>query len=147
MPNQQNYSNHTRWFPLFHFVVMPLLLLNFLDHLVRIFTNVGDERYEQIGWTVLGLTLILLALAARLMALTVQDRVIRLEEKLRYAGVLTPDLNARCNSLTKGQVIALRFAPDDELSNLIERTLNGEFSRTKEIKLAIKNWREDNLRA
>jgi len=147
MPKQQNYSNHTRWFPLFHFVVMPLLLLNFLDHLVRIFTNVGYERYEQVGWTVLGLTLILLALAARLMALTVQDRVIRLEEKLRYAGVLTPELNARCNSLTKGQIIALRFAPDDELTALVERTLNGEFPDTKSIKMAVKSWRADDLRA
>ena len=99
MPTEQNYSNHTRWYPLFHFVVMPLLLLNFLDHLVRIFTNTGDARYDQIGWTVLGLTLMLLALSARLMALTVQDRVIRLEERLRYAGLLSPELNARCGGL------------------------------------------------
>jgi len=147
MPKQQNFSNHTRWFPLFHFVVMPLLLLNFLDHLVRIFTNIGYERYEQIGWTVLGLTLILLALAARLMALTVQDRVIQLEEKLRYAGLLTPELNTRCNSLTKGQIVALRFAPDDELTALVERTLNGEFPDTKSIKMAVKSWRADDLRA
>lgn len=62
---EQNYSNHTRWFPLFHFVVVPLLLLNFLDHLVRIFTNTGNERIEQIFWTIFGLTLILLALSAR----------------------------------------------------------------------------------
>jgi hypothetical protein len=144
---EQNYSNHTRWFPLFHFVVMPLLLLNFLDHLVRIFTNTGYERGEQIFWAVFGLTLILLALSTRLMALKVQDRVIRLEERLRYAGVLTPELNARCGSLTNDQIVALRFASDDELAGLVECALNGEFAKTKDIKLAIKNWRADHLRA
>jgi hypothetical protein len=147
MPNEQNYSNHTRWFPLFHFVVMPLLLLNFLDHLVRIFTNAGDARIEQIFWTVLGLTLILMALAARLMALKVQDRIIRLEERLRYANVLPPELNARCDKLTEAQMIALRFASDDELADLVERTLKGEFAVPKNIKLAVKSWRADNLRA
>jgi hypothetical protein len=148
MPKQQSYSNHTRWFPLFHFVVMPLLLLNFLDHLVRIFTATNwDLRLEQIMWTILSITLILMALAARLMALTVQDRVIRLEEKLRYAGLLTPELNTRCDSLTKSQIIALRFASDDELGSLIERTLNGEFPDTKSIKMAVQNWRADDLRA
>ena len=147
MAVEQNYSNHTRWYPLFHFVVMPLLLLNFLDHLVRIFTNAGDARFDQVGWTVLGLTLILLALAARLMILTVQDRVIQLEERLRYAGLLSPELNARCSGLTRGQIIALRFAHDDELSGLVERTLNGDFATTKDIKLAVKNWRADDLRA
>jgi len=147
MPAEQNYSNHTRWYPLFHFVVMPLLLLNFLDHLVRIFTNTGFERYEQIGWTVLGLTLILMALAARLMALTVQDRVIQLEEKLRYAGILSPELNARSSGLTRQHIIALRFASDEELPDLIEQALAGRFSGTKQIKQAVKNWRADDLRA
>ena len=147
MATEQTYANHTRWYPLFHFVVMPLLLLNFLDHLVRIFTNTGDARYDQIGWTVLGLTLILLALAARLMALTVQDRVIRLEERLRYAGVLSSELNARCGGLSKSQIIALRFASDEELADLVERALNGEFAAPKNIKLAVKTWRADDLRA
>jgi hypothetical protein len=147
MATEQNYSNHTRWYPLFHFVVIPLLLLNFLDHLVRIFTNTGGARYDQVGWTVLGLTLILLALASRLQILTVQDRVIRLEEKLRYAGVLSPELNARCSGLTKSQVIALRFASDDELPDLVERALGGQFAGTKDIKQAVKTWRADDLRA
>ncbi|MFL6374772.1 MAG: DUF6526 family protein [Pyrinomonadaceae bacterium] len=148
MPNEQNYSNHTRWYPLFHFVVVPLLLLNLIDHVVRIFTaTTWDLRLDQIMWTIFSITLILLALAARLMVLTVQDRVIRLEEKLRYAGVLTPELNTRCSSLTKGQIVALRFAPDDELAGLVERTLNGEFTGTKDLKLAIKTWRADHLRA
>jgi len=148
MPNEQNYSNHARWYPLFHFVVMPLLALNLLDHVVRIFTaHNGDERWDQIFWTIMSVTLILLALAARLQVLTVQDRLIRLEERLRYAGLLSPEINAHCGSLTKGQIIALRFAPDDELPSLVERTLKGEFADTKSIKAAVKNWRADDLRA
>jgi len=148
MPNEQNYSNHARWYPLFHFVVMPLLALNLLDHVVRIFTaHNGDERWDQIFWTIMSVTLILLALAARLQVLTVQDRLIRLEERLRYAGLLSPEINARCGSLTKGQIIALRFAPDDELPSLVERTLKGEFADTKSVKAAVKNWRADDLRA
>ena len=148
MAAEQNYSNHTRWYPLFHFVVMPLLLLNLIEHIVRIFTAADNSaRLEQIFWSVFSFTLILLALATRLMVLTVQDRVIRLEEKLRYAGVLSAEMNGRCGSLTNGQIVALRFASDDELAGLVERALNGEFAKTKDIKLAIKTWRADHLRA
>lgn len=148
MADTQNYSNHTRWYPLFHFVVVPLLVLNFLEHLVRIFTATDNSgRLEQVFWTIFSITLILLALAARLMVLTVQDRLIRLEERLRYAGVLPPELNARFGELSKHQMIALRFASDDELADLVERTLNGEFAAPKQIKLAVKNWRADHMRA
>ena len=147
MADQQNYSNHTRWFPLFHFVVMPLLLLNFLDHVVRIFTNTGSERWEQAFWAVFSIVLILLALSARLMAIKVQDRIIRLEERLRYHRLLGSDLAAKAEDLPVGQIIALRFASDAELSGLVERTLNGEFAKPRDIKLAIQNWRGDYLRA
>ena len=146
MPEQQNYSNHARWYPLFHFVVMPLLALNFLEHAVRIFTNTGSERVEQAFWTVFSLALVLLGLTSRLMALKAQDRVIRLEERLRYRDVLSADLAAKASELRVGQIIALRFASDGELAGLVERTLNGEFATTKEIKLAIKDWRGDYLR-
>jgi hypothetical protein len=143
MSEEQSYSKHTRWYPLFHFVVVPLLVLNFLEHAVRIFTNTGTERTEQIFWTILSITLILLALSARLMALKAQDRVIRLEERLRCAQLLPPDTANRANGLTPSQLIALRFASDEELAALVERTLNGEFASTKEIKQAIRTWRPD----
>ena len=146
MADQQNYSNHTRWYPLFHFVLIPLLVLNLLDHVVRIFTNAGAERWDQVFWSVFSLVLILLALAARLMAMTVQDRVIRLEERLRYREILSPELAVRASELPVSQIIALRFASDAELAELVERTLNGEFAKPKEIKLAIKDWRGDHLR-
>jgi hypothetical protein len=144
MPEQQTYSNHTRWFPLFHFVVMPLLLLNLIDHVVRIFTAPNsDVRREQIFWTIFSVTLILLAIASRLMALKAQDRVIRLEERLRHQQLLSDELLAKATGLTVGQIISLRFASDAELPGLVERTLNGEFAKNKEIKMAIKEWRPD----
>lgn len=81
------------------------------------------------------------------MALAVQNRVIRLEERLRYAGVLPPELHGRSGELTLGQIIALRFASDEELADLVDRTLNGEFKSPKHIKQAVKTWRGDHLRA
>lgn len=143
MPEQQNYSNHTRWYPLFHFVVQPLLALNFLSHLIRF---IMEPSWALLFWTLLSATLILLAIAARLMALKAQDRLIRLEETLRYREVLSPEMAARAKALTLGQIIALRFASDEELPALVERTLNGAFARTRDIKKAIKNWRADHVR-
>ena len=143
MPAEQNYSNHTRWYPLFHFVVVPLLAINFLSHLVRFLMA---PSWSLFFWVLLSVTLILLALSARLMALKAQDRLIRLEERLRYQQLLTADLLAKANALTPGQMIALRFASDQELPELVERTLTGEFAKSKEIKMAIKNWRADHHR-
>jgi hypothetical protein len=147
MPAEQTYSNHTRWYPLFHFVVVPLLVINLIDHLVRIFTAPnGDARLEQIMWTIFSITLILLALSARLMALKAQDRVIRLEERLRHQQLLNDQLLARASGLSTGQIIALRFASDEELPSLVETTLNGQFATGKDIKMAIKTWRADDHR-
>lgn len=145
---EQNYSNHTRWFPLFHFVVVPLLALNFLCHLVRLLLAEPHSGRKTLAyWTLLSFVFILMVLAARLQALTVQNRLIRLEEKLRYKSILSPELAAKAESLSLGQIIALRFASDAELPGLVERTLNGEFAKTKDIKMAIKDWQADYVRA
>jgi len=69
--------------------------------------------------------------------------VIRLEEKLRYRELLANELAAQVSEISLGQLVALRFAPDEELSELLTRTSRGEFAAPKEIKLAIKNWRGD----
>ena len=148
MADQQTYANHTRWYPLFHFVLVPLLALNFLSHLVRLFmAEPYSGRKALAFWVLFSLALILLGTAARLMALKVQDRVIRLEERLRYRELLSPDVAAKASDLPVSQIIALRFASDAELPGLVERTLNGEFAKPKEIKMAIKDWRADYLRA
>lgn len=141
---EQNYSNHTRWFPLFHFVVMPLLILNFLSHLVRFFMT---PDWSLAFWTLLSITLILLALAARLMVLKVQDRLIRLEERLRYRELLPADLVSRASDLSVGHMIALRFASDSELAELVRRACDRELATPKEIKRTVKNWRADYHRA
>ena len=147
MADTQNYSNHTRWYPLFHFVVVPLLLLNFLSHLVRLFLAPPESGRKILAfWVLLSVVLILMALASRLMALKAQDRTIRLEERLRYKELLSPELAAKASDLPVDQIIALRFASDGELPGLVERTLNGEFAKTKEIKMAIKDWRGDHHR-
>ncbi len=147
MAETQNYSNHTRWFPLFHFVVVPLLLLNLLEHLVRIYLNTGAERWEQAYWALFSVVLILLAGVARLMAVKVQDRVIRLEERLRYRELLSAETAAKASELPVEQIVALRFASDGELNDLVNQVLDGKLTTQKEIKMAIKNWRGDYLRA
>ncbi len=143
MAEQQTYANHTRYFPLFHFVVIPLLLLNLIYQAVRLYQ---EPSWDRGIWVVLCVVFILIALVARLMALKVQDRVIRLEERLRYHRLLGSDLAGKSENLAVGQIIALRFASDEELPGLVERTLNGEFASPKDIKLAIQSWRGDHLR-
>ena len=143
MPEEQSYSKHTRWYPLFHFVVVPIFVLNFLFQVFRLYQEPGLDRGV---WVVVCMGFILLALAARLRALKAQDRVIRLEERLRCAQLLPPGTASKANGLTASQLIALRFASDEEFGSLVERTLNGEFSTSKQIKQAIKVWRPDHHR-
>ena len=143
MPPEQNYKNHVRWFPLFHFVVVPLLLLCFTYLIVRFFQEPGPDRGM---WVVLALALILMNFAARLQALKAQDRVIRLEERLRYREMLSPEIAANAQNLPAGKMISLRFASDGELAELITRVIDGKVSTAKEIKMAIREWRADHLR-
>ncbi len=143
MSEKQTYANHTRWYPLVHFVITPLLIINLIWAIVCV---VREFDWYRVQYLLLSITLVLMSLASRLQALKAQDRVIRLEERLRYKELLSPELAAKASDLRTGQIIALRFASDAELAGLVERTINGEFATTKEIKLAIKNWRGDYLR-
>lgn len=143
MPTTQNYKNHIRWYPLVHFILSPLLTINLIWQSVRLYQESSWDRGESV---LLAAALIILSVAARLQALAAQDRVIRLEERLRYSMILSAGLAARAAELPTKQMIALRFAGDDELPKLVERTLGGEFKTNKEIKLAIRNWRGDYLR-
>ncbi len=143
MADTQNYSNHVRWYPLFHFVTIPLLILNFLYQAVRLYQ---EPSWDRGVWVVLGIVFILMALTGRLQALKAQDRLIRLEERLRYKEVLAPDLVQRAANLPTEKIIALRFASDQELPDLVTQVLEGKLTTSKEIKTAIKNWRGDYLR-
>ena len=140
----QTYKNHIRFQPAFHFFVMPVLLVNFVNqvrHLVQM-PSLGT------GWgAVLGAALLMLALMARVMAVTVQDRVIRLEMRLRLQQILPADLKAKINDLTPRQLVCLRFACDEEMPELMREVLGGTLTSQKSIKMRVKNWQGDFLRA
>ena len=139
----QNFANHTRWHPLFHFFVLPVMLINSIWSVVMFVEAPGKNSA---WWVVVSLALALLTFFTRTNSLKVQDRVIRLEERLRYQQLLSPALAQRAGELTPSQVVALRFAGDDELEELVTAVMAGKFATSKDIKQAIKNWRSDNFR-
>lgn len=143
MVETQNYDNHVRWYPLVHFIISPLLLLNIIWQSVKLYQETNFDRAENL---LMAFVFLLISLAARLQALKAQDRIIRLEERLRYKEILPAELVEKAESLSLTQILALRFASDNELPELVQRTLNGEFKDGKEIKMAVKNWRGDYLR-
>ena len=143
MPNKQSFENHVRWHPPFHFVLFPILALNLIFAIVRL---VQDYNVDRIAYLVVAAALIMLALIARVYGLKVQDRVIRLEEELRYRRLLPEESADRAIALPMNRIIALRFADDAELPALVERTLADEFEKPIDIKRAIKTWRADDLR-
>lgn len=140
----QNYQNHIRWFPLFHFVAMPITLFSFLNELRHLWMNPG--RSTAFG-AVVAFGILASVFAARLMALKVQDRVIRLEMHLRMPALLPADLQARMHELTPAQLVSLRFAGDQELADLVRQVLDGKLTKPSDIKRAIKHWKGDYLRA
>ena len=140
----QTYKTHVRWFPPFHFFVAPVFLIN-------VFIQ-GYLLYERGGrlliWElVVSIALLLGALSARLMALSVQDRVIRLEMRLRLREILPADLQARIPELTREHFVGLRFASDAEMTALVRKVLAGELKSTSEIKKSVTQWQGDYLRA
>jgi len=140
---QQSYANHTRWHPPFHFFVIPVMLINFIWAIVDfVKTPAGHQGW----WIVVSAALVVLAFLVRINALKVQDRLIRLEERLRYQQLLPAELAQQCGSLALGSTIALRFASDEELEGLIREVLGGRLNKSAEIKKAIKNWRGDTVR-
>lgn len=143
MTTTQTFANHTRWHPPFHFFVLPVMLINFIWSIVLFVMSPG---WNSGWWIVVSLALLLLTFFVRTNSLKVQDRIIRLEEKLRYQQVLSPAVAQRSSALTLGQIVALRFAGDDELDELVSTVATGKLAKPKDIKQAIKNWRADTFR-
>jgi hypothetical protein len=144
MSEVQTFKNHSKTVPAFHFVVLPILLINLgwsIDRIVHVFSG------QTIDELLLAVALILLALTGRMFALTVQDRVIRLEMRLRMQQLLPPDLMPRIPEFTVGQLVALRFAGDAELPDLARKVLQEKLTERKAIKAMIRDWRPDHLRA
>jgi len=141
----QNFQNHRKYVPLFHFVTLGILAVNLLWSAFRLFTGAGPIL-DRILAVLVAFALTLLAFYARTFALGAQDRVIRLEERLRLARILPADLQPRINDLSRGQLIALRFAGDAETTDLVRKILAENITKQDDIKKLIKDWRTDHFR-
>ena len=144
MSRVQNFENHTKVVPAFHFFVLPVLLLNVVWSIVRV---VRYFSFATIVSLLVAIALFLLAFTARIFALTVQDRLIRLEMRLRMQQVLPSELRARIPEFTVSQLVSLRFAGDGELPELARKVLDEKLRDRKAIKKLIRDWQPDLLRA
>ena len=139
----QTYGTHRRFIPAYHFFALPVLFINIIVTAVR-FTR--DPRAMTAWQVVVALALFTAILLLRFMSVRAQDRIIRLEERTRLERLVPGDLRGRVADLAPSQLVALRFAPDDEVPELTRRALNGELKTQGDIKRAIRNWRADHLR-
>ncbi len=145
MSDTQSFRNHTRFDPAFHFFVAPVLLINVLVTIGLLIHHWPQDRLLHAWLAVLAAALLMTAGVARASALRAQDRVIRLEEMLRYQRLLAPEELAAAQGLSLRQIIALRFASDAELPALARRA-SAESMEPKAIKQAIVAWRPDSCR-
>lgn len=138
----QDYKTHRRWDPWYHFFAAPVLS-------VAVLVALWHAVKTPSGWTIweafVAAALAVLAWKARAFALRAQDRIIRLEERLRLGGLLPEALRARIGSLTADQLIGLRFASDAEVAGLVQAALD-EGLTGEQIKTRIQTWRPDFLR-
>ena len=144
MAETQNLKNHGRVVPVYHIGVFFSLVANFFWAIYRLTQGVSGES---IVGLILATALLLMFFSIRAQILRVQDRVIRLEMRLRLAEVLPADMRAHIPTLTVPQLIGLRFASDAELSSLVRDVVAGKFKTTKDIKMQVKNWQGDFQRA
>ena len=140
---EQSFENHGRLVPGYHFWATGLLML---PTLYFGFLAVSDFSVERLALFAFSVGVNVVAFFARFFPIGVQDRVIRLEERMRMERVLTGDMRGRIGEFTTEQLIALRFASDEELAELASRVLEGGMSGRKEIKRAVKKWRADHQR-
>ena len=144
MANQgQNFSNHTRFVPPFHYVALPILLVNFVSAVVELFNGITFDASLHV---LVAVALIIVALFARVFALKAQDRVIRLEMRLRMRELLPEDRQGRINDFTPTQMVGLRFAGDAELPELARKVLDENITKMTPIKKMITDWQGDYFR-
>lgn len=139
----QNYSNHTKFVPLYHYIGAPVVVALFIWNIRHVISNPSTESWISMLSAVA--VLILFALV-RQFPLKAQDRLIRLEEQLRMMRVLPADLQARIGEFTVHQLVAMRFASDAELPDLARKVLNEKITSRKQVKQQIRNWRPDTFR-
>jgi hypothetical protein len=140
MPNKpQSYASHAKFDPPFHFFVLPVLLINIFVVGYLLFRHPGIGG----AWLLLvSVALFVLAGRLRSWATHLQDRVIRVEERIRLAAILPEPLRLRIAELSDSQIVGLRFASDAELPALFQRALDERLSRS-DIKKTITDWRPD----
>ena len=143
-PRTQSYANHRRYFGLYHYLAMPVLLANL------VVTTIHAVRFPS-AWTIwfviVSLGIVAAIIASRTSTLIVQSRLIALEMRLRLAATLPPELRSRISELRLKQLVGLRFAGDGELPALVERCLSGELTTADAVKREVRDWRPDFLRA
>jgi len=139
MDRQQTLANHTKFDPPFHFFVLPVFIANIITVAYQLFRHPGIWG----AWLLLlSLAFLVLAGRTRSWATHLQDRLIRMEERLRLAAILQEPLRSRISELTDSQLVGLRFASDSELAGLVQRALDEKLNRS-DIKKAVTDWRPD----
>ncbi len=141
--SDQNFKNHAKMVPAYHYWMTSMLVL---PSLYLGYGVVTDFSFADLVTFIFSVGVVFAAFFARWFALGVQDRVIRLEEQLRMEKLLPEELKQRIPEVTTEQMIALRFASDEELTGLVFTALSEGISDRKTLKQAIKNWRADNQR-
>lgn len=136
----QSFATHRKFVPLFHYVTVPILLGNVLVHAYDV---VRGPNLPSVWQLLVAIAILLGAFFARLFALAAQDRVIRLEERLRLRELLPPDLQPRIVEITREQLIGLRFASDAELPALTARVLKDNIQKRDQVKKLVTQWRAD----
>jgi len=140
---QQSYQNHARIVPAFHYFVFGALTLNLVSSIMNLVATVS---FATVTGALTALALLILSFYARVFALKAQDRVIRLEMRLRLRELLAPSMHGRIHEFSPRQLVAMRFASDAELPELADKVLGGNVQDGKTIKGMIKNWQGDFLR-
>ena len=139
---EQNFKNHARYVPAYHYVAYPILLLNF----GWTAWNLRDPSFPAVLDVLVAVALLLVTYYARSFPLKAQDRVIRLEMRLRMRERLPEDLRGRIDEFTPTQMVGLRFAGDDELPDLAREVLDRNLTQATPIKKRITDWQADHYR-
>jgi hypothetical protein len=140
----QTFENHAQTIPAYHIFTFGLIAINLL---YRLYVVVVAFSTDALMSLFVAIALVMIFFFARVFALRVQDRVIRLEMRLRLAGILPPDLRARINELSVNQLCSLRFASDAELPELTRKVLDEKLDNRRAIKQMVRDWQADWLRA
>ena len=136
----QDFATHRRWVPLYHFFTLPVLLVNLVYWVIPVFSSFS---FETVLAALVAVVLFVLAFLVRVFGSTVQDRVIRLEERLRLERLLPDERKSRTDEFSVGQLVGLRFASDEELPGLATKVLDDKMEKPDDIKRLIETWRPD----